>query len=138
MAIISSQLGKGVVEVAGRAKEDLETNYWFHGKTIYMYRTTNTGIHTTAAWSVVKKIEQITQVLMRHQIGASNLTVMPGDASLCSVEWGMNLVKLRKCTTAERLRNPPMAKKQVYDQKAGVESVSFLPLVNCKGNNKVI
>ena len=40
-------------------QEDLETNYWFHGKVVYAYRVTNTGIGTTAKWSAVKKIEQM-------------------------------------------------------------------------------
>ena len=44
------------------------------------------------AWAVVQKIEEIQQVLMRHQLGARDLSVMPGDHSLISVEWGMNLV----------------------------------------------
>ena len=39
-------------------KEDLETNYWFHGKDLYDYRVTRTGIGTTAKYSVIKKLEQ--------------------------------------------------------------------------------
>ncbi|CAK9062301.1 unnamed protein product [Durusdinium trenchii] len=97
--------------------EDLETNYWRHGKVVYGYELKNTGIGTTAKWSAVKKIEQITQVLARHQIGAKNLTVMPGDESLCSVEWGMNIVKLRKCTPEERAFNPKMNHVICFDRK---------------------
>lgn len=39
-------------------KEDLETNYWFHGKELYDYRVTHTGIGTTAKYSAIKKLEQ--------------------------------------------------------------------------------
>ena len=44
------------------------------------------------AWAVVQKIEEIQQVLMRRHLGTRDLSVMPGDDSLISVEWGMNLV----------------------------------------------
>ena len=44
------------------------------------------------AWAVVQKIEEIQQVLMRRHLGTRDLSVMPGDESLISVEWGMNLV----------------------------------------------
>jgi hypothetical protein len=37
-------------------------------------------------------------VLVRRQIGARNLRdILPGDEELCSVEYGMNLIALRKC-----------------------------------------
>ena len=64
---------------------------------------------------------RITQVLVRHQIGAKNLTVMPGDESLCAVEWGMNIVRLRKCTREERAFHPKMSPKVFFDKKAGWE-----------------
>ena len=40
-------------------QEDLETNYWRHGKVVYGYKLKNTGIGATAKWSAVKKIEQM-------------------------------------------------------------------------------
>jgi hypothetical protein len=48
--------------------------------------------------SVVAKMAQIQHVLVRRQIGARNLQdILPGDEELCSVEYGMNLIALRKC-----------------------------------------
>lgn len=61
---------------------------------------------------------RIKEVLVRFHIGARNLTVMPGDQDLCSMEWGMNIVKLRKCTRAEMARNPPWSKDVNYDEQA--------------------
>lgn len=62
---------------------------------------------------------RIKDVLVRFHIGARNLTVMPGDQDLCSMEWGMNIVKLRKCTRAEMARNPPWSTSVKYDEQAG-------------------
>lgn len=89
--------------------EDLETNYWRDGDGLYGYIFSSVGIATTANYSAVKKIDQIREVLMRFQIGARNLTVAPGDGELCAIEWGMNIVRLRKCTEAEVKSNPPWA-----------------------------
>ena len=50
---------------------------------------------------------------MWHQIGARNLTVMPCNDSICSMEWGMNLVVLQKCEL--NLKLPPYQGLQ-YDQ----------------------
>ena len=61
---------------------------------------------------------RITQVLARFQIGAKNLTVMPGDESLCAVEWGMNIVRLRKCRRGEVM--PVMNNAICFDRKAGM------------------
>ena len=52
---------------------------------------TNTGIDADASNSAVKKVLQLTKALMRFQLGARGLTVMPGDGDICSVEWGHNL-----------------------------------------------
>ena len=93
--------------------EDLETNYWRDGTRIYDYTLKSTGIGAAPNASAVSKLEQIQQVLMRHQIGARNLTVMPGDDRICSMEWGMNLVVLRKCELNIEL--PPYQEPQ-YDQ----------------------
>ena len=40
------------------AKEDLETNYWPEGKTIYGNRLNGTGIGASAEYSAVRKLEQ--------------------------------------------------------------------------------
>lgn len=85
--------------------EDLETNYWSDGDGLYGYKLKSTGIGAAPNASAVSKLEQIQQVLVRHQIGARNLTVMPGDDNICSIEWGMNLVVLRKCEPTIQL--PP-------------------------------
>jgi hypothetical protein len=77
--------------------EDLETNYWSPGKKVYGYTLTGTGIDADANHSAVTKLVQLQHVLMRHQLGATELSVMPGDDTICSMEWGMNLVLLRKC-----------------------------------------
>jgi hypothetical protein len=78
--------------------EDIETSYWRNGSEIYGYTLVGTGIGASPERSIVTKLEQIQQVLFRRQIGARNLVnVLPGDEDLCSVEWGMNLVALRKC-----------------------------------------
>jgi len=94
--------------------EDLETSYWPHDTEIYGYHLNHTGIGAGAECSVVTKLEQIQQVLARHQIGAEELSVMPGDRDICSVEWGMNLVVLRKCESD--VLKPPYQKK-LYDAR---------------------
>jgi len=93
--------------------EDLETNYWKDGDGLYGYQLQSTGIGAAPNASAVSKLEQIQQVLVRHQIGARNLTVMPGDDSICSMEWGMNLVVLRKCEPNIKL--PPYQRLR-YDK----------------------
>ena len=99
--------------------EDLETNYWPHGGGIYGYILQNTGIGAKPEFSAVTKLEQIQQVLVRHQIGAKDLSVMPGDNDICSVEWGMNLVVLRKCED-DSSPKPPM-QDIMYDEQLMAE-----------------
>eukprot|EP00565_Helicotheca_tamesis_P008438 CAMPEP_0185724464 /NCGR_PEP_ID=MMETSP1171-20130828/934_1 /TAXON_ID=374046 /ORGANISM="Helicotheca tamensis, Strain CCMP826" /LENGTH=336 /DNA_ID=CAMNT_0028392317 /DNA_START=92 /DNA_END=1102 /DNA_ORIENTATION=- len=78
--------------------EDLETSYWdLPDAEIYSYKLNHTGIGAKSEYSTVAKIQELEQVLVRHQIGAEELSVMPGDHSICSIEWGMNLVKIHKC-----------------------------------------
>ena len=100
--------------------EDLETNYWPRGRSIYGYTLNNTGIGANAEFSTVSKLEQIQQVLVRHQIGAKKLSVMPGDNDICSAEWGMNLVMLRKCedekSSNHHYEKPPM-QSGLYDEQ---------------------
>jgi hypothetical protein len=93
--------------------EDLETSYWESGSMIYGYQLNHTGIGVGPEYSVVSKLEQIQQVLVRHQIGSRELSVMPGDHDICSVEWGMNLVVLRKCEDDGKPKPPYL--KPVYD-----------------------
>ena len=99
--------------------EDLETNYWKHGAEIYGYSLQNTGIGAKPEFSAVTKLEQIQQVLVRHEIGAAELSVMPGDNDICSVEWGMNLVVLRKCKD-DNSPKPPMQAVS-YDEQGMAE-----------------
>jgi len=75
--------------------EDLETNYWAVGHKIYGYPLKGTGISSEK--HAVAKFKQIQEVLIHRQIGAKDLSVMPGDDTICSVEWGMNLVAFHKC-----------------------------------------
>jgi hypothetical protein len=86
--------------------EDLDTNYWPNNSMVYGYSLSGTGIGAPASSSVVAKLHQLVDVLARHQIGARQLTIMPGDDELCSVEWGMNLVKLHKCGPEDEPRPP--------------------------------
>ena len=98
--------------------EDLETNYWRSGSNIYGYKLRGTGVGADARHSAVTKMEQISQVLVRHHIGvASGMSVMPGDDSLCSIEWGMNLVVLRRCTDEEMAQNPPVAAEPSFKEE---------------------
>ena len=80
------------------------------------------GVPDSQRWPVKDHLDifgpRIKEVLVRFHIGARNLTVMPGDQDLCSMEWGMNIVKLRKCTRAEMARNPPWSKDVNYDEQA--------------------
>lgn len=77
--------------------EDLETNYWKAGSDIYGYKLGNVGIGANPKDSAVTKLQQLLDVLVRHQIGATQLSVMPGDENICAIEWGMNIVLIRKC-----------------------------------------
>lgn len=77
---------------------------------------------------------RIKEVLVRFHIGARNLTVMPGDQDLCSMEWGMNIVKLRKCTRAEMARNPPWSKNVNYDEQAAGRFMEIIWAVTLKSS----
>jgi hypothetical protein len=78
--------------------EDVETSYWRGGSTLYGYPIIRAGIGALPEHSVVAKLAQIQHVLVRRQIGARHLRdILPGDEELCSVEYGMNLIALRKC-----------------------------------------
>jgi hypothetical protein len=96
--------------------EDIETSYWRNGSKLYGYTIVGAGIGAKPENSVVAKLEQIQQVLFRHQIGARNLiNVLPGDKDLCSVEWGMNLAALRKCDGSLGFAKPPFQPSRVNE-----------------------
>ena len=86
--------------------EDLETNYWKNGSEIYGYVLEGTGFGVSAATSAVEKLKQLVDILPRYQLGHRDISVMPGDHSLCSIEFGYNTVKLRKCTKHEMDNRP--------------------------------
>jgi hypothetical protein len=95
--------------------EDLETSYRRNQSTIYNYTLESTGIGAKPEHSVVAKLEQIQQVLARHQIGAQALKgILPGDEDICSVEWGMNLVVLRKCSKS--FKKPDYVRKRHHEK----------------------
>jgi hypothetical protein len=97
--------------------EDLETSYWPDGDKIYGYLLRGTGIGQSPNASVVEKVKQLIDVMDRNLIGAqaSQLTVLPGDDQLCSVEFGRNLVALRKCDVLEMELQPFFASKKKHD-----------------------
>lgn len=77
--------------------EDLETNYWRHGREVYKYVLEHTGFGAEPEHSFVAKLLQIQQVMVRNQVNYEGMSVMEGDNDICSVEWGMNVVIVRKC-----------------------------------------
>jgi len=100
--------------------EDLETNYWRTGAELYGYYMNGTGIGSGPDRSAVSKLKQLVDVLARYQIGAPTLSVMPGDETICSIEFGMNLVLLRKCTLEEGATQPQNKK---YEKRVNVSEV---------------
>eukprot|EP00439_Symbiodinium_sp_Y106_P072917 s3750_g13.t1 len=86
--------------------EDLETNYWRDGRNIYDYIMKGDGIWNGPNLSAVAKLQQFEHILVRHQIGAPQLSIMQGDHNICSIEWGMNIVAIKKCSEDERANNP--------------------------------
>jgi hypothetical protein len=97
--------------------EDLETNYWPEGDRTYNYKMIETGIGASPNASAVEKIKQLIDVLGRNQIGAKNLTVMPGDDQICSINWGRNLVAINKCTKEEQTRQAVFQHKRFDDTR---------------------
>jgi len=93
--------------------EDLETNYWPSGDKIYGYTIQGVGIGAPPEHSAIPKLQQLQQVLVRHQIGANELSIMPGDSTICSIEWGMNIVAIRKCSEVDV---PPPYQKKRYNE----------------------
>jgi hypothetical protein len=96
--------------------EDLETNYWPDGAKVFDYEMKNQGIGAGPEYSTVSKIQQIQQVLIsRRSTGAAELSVMPGDEEICSIEWGMNCVAIKRCSKKEATAYPPMRPDIRYD-----------------------
>jgi hypothetical protein len=90
--------------------EDLECNYWTHGFNIYGYTLDGTGVGVSPKYSVVEKIKQLIDTLVKNQIGATKevMSIMPGDETICSIEFGKNVVALKKCTAVEMANAPPL------------------------------
>jgi hypothetical protein len=96
--------------------EGLETNYWRDGELIdNKIAVHGVGIGLSAHTSAVEKLKQLLDVLARNQIGALDLSLMPGDDHLCSVNWGRNIVSLYKCSDFER-KMQPIFQKGRYDE----------------------
>jgi len=77
--------------------EDLEGSYFKAGSTLYDY-VFEGGINAGPKTNAVAKLKQFVEIMQRHHIGEPQLSIMPGDEWICSMEFGMNLVVLRKCT----------------------------------------
>jgi hypothetical protein len=96
--------------------EDLETDYWPDGTKVFDYAMKGQGIDSTPEYSAVSKIQQVQQVIIaRRAIGATELSIIPGDQEICSIEWGMNCVAIKKCSEKEAAAYSPMRKQPRYD-----------------------
>lgn len=116
--------------------EDLETNYWKPGQSIYGYKLQGVGIGAEPQHSVVAKLHEIEQVLFRHPIGARTLSVMPGDRNICSIEWGMNIVAIRKCSEEEERIRPKYQKVHFDEDRMNKwieKAKSTNPIVSLRG-----
>jgi hypothetical protein len=100
--------------------EDLETNYWKEGSVLYGYTFQGTGFGKPAQTNAIEKVKQLVDILARNQIGATTqdegLSIMPGDDQLCSIEFGKNVLALRKCSEYE-MEHQPRVQAKVYDEK---------------------
>jgi len=86
--------------------EDLETSYWLAGSEIYGYYLNGTGFDANPRYNVVQYMKQLVDVLIRRQVNAEELSIMDGDDELCSIEFGYNIMFLRKCGDED---SPPPA-----------------------------
>ena len=88
--------------------EDLETSYWNDGNQVYGYRLNGTGFGALPQHSVPSKLKQFVDVLIKDKTDFPNgfLSVMPGDGSLCKVEFGKNIAALHKCNTYQQKNRP--------------------------------
>lgn len=98
--------------------EDIETSYWKANSIIYGYEMPHTGFQSDAKHSVVYKLKELLDVLVRNQLGlnSSSLSIMPGDGDLCSMEWGMNIIALKKCGPEDGVGPPVQPTKPVDPQ----------------------
>ena len=92
--------------------EDLETNYWRPGKDVYGY-----VLPEGMGWgqnrpdvNAIDKFKQFIDILPRAQLNKDYISIFDGDETICSIEWGKNLVKFRKCTENETQHPPTFAK----------------------------
>jgi len=82
--------------------EDLETSYWSKaGGSVYRYKLTGAGFGKPPPGNAVEKMKQLIDVLVKRQLGLPELSIVPGDEQLCTIEFGMNTMALRKCTKFE-------------------------------------
>ena len=64
------------------------------------------GINAGPETNAVSKLKQFIEILQRWHFGSQHLSMMPGDEWLCSIEFGMNLAVLRKCTEQDMREQP--------------------------------
>jgi hypothetical protein len=94
--------------------EDLETNYWNVEWPSFGYKLEGTGFGTSPANNAVEKMKQFIDILARYQLHSPDLSIMDGDEAICSIEFGMNILVVKKCTKeAMRVRPGRLPKSRV-------------------------
>jgi hypothetical protein len=87
--------------------EDVETSYWDKPDAIvYGYPIPGAGIGASPKHSVVEKLKQLVDVLMRFHMMHPSLSVLPDDDKIMDITFGQGVVFVRKGTDDE-LSNPP-------------------------------
>jgi len=82
--------------------EDLETSFWDKARSfIYGYKLNGSGIGKPPPGNALEKVKQIIDVLMKRRLGIPELSIMPGDEFICNIDFGMNIVAIRKCKPSE-------------------------------------
>ena len=92
-----SELWKTVKRGGHYIIEDIETSYWMEGSELYGYYLNGTGFDAEPRYNVVQYMKQFVDVLIRRQVNAEELSIMDGDDEICSIEFGYNIMLLRKC-----------------------------------------
>ena len=92
-----SELWKTVKRGGYYIIEDIETSYWMVGSELYGYYLNGTGFDAEPQYNVVQYMKQFVDVLIRRQVNAEELSIMDGDDEICSIEFGYNIMLLRKC-----------------------------------------
>jgi hypothetical protein len=77
--------------------EDLETNYWNEETSIFGYKMQGTGFVTSPEYNAVEKMKQFIDILARFELQSPELSIMDGDDEICSIEFGMNILVVKKC-----------------------------------------